>query len=77
MPGDVRHLPVLWGGRFAGMGDVIVLPVVRNGRPVELPLVDMRLADRTNVADFPLVFCSVASRRTRRQRRSLLDEERA
>lgn len=58
------------------MGEVIVLPVVRLERFSEPPP-DMRLADRTNVADFPIVFCSTASRRLRRSRRSLLDEERA
>ena len=55
------------------MGHVVILPVVARPRAYE-PAPDMRLADRTNVADFPIIFCGLDERQSRRLLRSLLDE---
>ena len=56
------------------MGQVIILPVVPLPRAFD-PVPNIRLADRTNVADFPVIFCSTDARMARRGRRSLLDDE--
>lgn len=53
------------------MGQVIDFP--RSPLLREGPLPDPRLWDRTNVADFPIVFCSGYAVDLRRGRRSLLD----
>lgn len=57
------------------MGQVIFLPVVPRVRAFYEAPVDIRLADRTNVADFPIIFSATDARMTRRRCRSLLADD--